>query len=172
MAEKKKGKAPPHDWVPEILEVLMEGPTHVPDLEERLGTSRYNLYRHLNNFENEGLVRAETIGKKMKVYHLTERGRMEAENILGRDTDEQEVLMYSKPASAPPMMINALTTAPVMKEAPPRERETKVEKIRVPKGGNKQEMALNLVYEIGNERQAGEFEEIEYIIVVGKKWRR
>jgi len=69
-----------------ILSLLADGPKHgyqlMKEMEERSGgmyrASAGSIYPTLQQLEDEGLVRAETVGGR-RVYHLTEEGLRELE---------------------------------------------------------------------------------------------
>ena len=162
-----KGRSPTRDWVPDILRALADGPAYSTEIAKRLGTSRYNLYRYLDNLEVEGLVDHEIVGR-MKLYRLTKVGAFEAEEmseVKGRIYRSVEPMDAGADL---PMHINAFTAAPRVEE---RERRTHVASVPVPAGPYR-DIINEVLYKMEREDVLEEFEEIDYLVLVGPKRRR
>lgn len=166
-----KGRSPTRDWVPDILRVLADGPAYSTEIAKRLGTSRYNLYRYLDNLEEEGLVDHDIVGR-MKLYRLTETGMAEAGNMFEMNREIRQSIKESIIESDLPMHIQAFTQyqeAPKMKR---EERRTNTAVVPVPGVGPYRDILNEMIYKMEKEEVLKEFEEIEYIVLVGPKRRR
>jgi len=63
----------------EILRVLSTGPAHGYALAEEIGVSSGGVYTHLNQLEEEDMIRVteqREEGRQQKYYELTENGRL------------------------------------------------------------------------------------------------
>ncbi len=121
--------------------------------------------------EDEGLVEHDIVGR-MKLYRLTKVGEFEADEKLQMKGKAYKSVEPRNVEVDMPMHINAFTSFAAPPREEERERRTHVASVPVPTAGPLRDVIDEAFYKMEKEDVLEEFEEIEYLVVVGPKRRR